>query len=199
MELEEMKILWTTVSENIDNQSLLTDNQIIDMTKEKYHKRIQKISTYETLGAVACFGMALGIVLNMDKLDTWYLVFAGIISLIILVLVPLLTLTALWRMERIDIQANQMKETLIEFSKRRNHFLFMQRLGIYLSFLLMLTALPVAGKIMSNKDILMDSSVWQWYIPAGVVFLFLFARWGYKCYANITSSAENILKEWDTQ
>ena len=199
MELTEMKEIWEGLSQQVDNQQLLTDTQILDMTKEKYQKRLQTISTYETLGAVACFALAGGILLHIGKLDNWYLLLSGIISIAILIGIPLLTLSSLWKMEQVHIQGNDLKQTLIDFTRRKNHFLLMQRLSIYFSFFLLITCLPVAGKILSDKDILLDSTVWQWYIPMGTLFLFLFARWGYRCYENITHSAEGILKEWEEQ
>jgi len=81
------------------------------------------------------------------------------------------------------------------FEKAKNKLLLLQRVGIYLSFLLMFIILPVASKLLKNKDLFLEAGVWFVYLPIMGTFLFFFARWGYGCYKNITSSAENILNE----
>ena len=97
-----------------------------------------------------------------------------------------------------NIVQNSFKETIVSYTKAKNQLLLMQRVGIYLSFILMFTSLPVFSKIMNNKDLFLQGKIWLTYIPVMVIFLLLFTRWGYKCYKNITNSAENILKELET-
>ncbi len=122
----------------------------------------------------------------------------GIFTIALLLILPVITLRLLGKIQRMNIVKNSFKETIVSYTKTKNQLLLMQRVGIYLSFVLMFTCLPVFSKIMNNKDLFLQGKIWLTYIPVMVIFLFLFTRWGYKCYKNITNSAENILKELET-
>lgn len=196
MELEEMQALWDEMSEKVDKQKVLTDKVIIKMTQERYRNKISKISKYESIGAIICFMAAIGILINLSKLDTWYLLVSGLFTTAYLILIPVLVLRSIFRLKSVDILTNNLKQTIIDFTKRRKHFLFMQQVGIYLNFLLMFVSLPVIVKLMDGKDLFAsETDVWYWYIPIMAVFLILFSRWGYGHYNRMSESAGNILKE----
>lgn len=195
MNVEELQAIWDEMSSELEKQKRLTHEIIIKMTKERYKGQLQKIAKYEGIGAVICFGAALFIILNFYKLDTWYLMLCGVFTLMFLLVLPVLVLRSIQNMKRIDIAKGNYTSNLKAFHKARNQFLFVQRIGIALGFVLILTMLPVAGKILKNKDIFMNSEVLLWYMPIMIIFLLFFSRWGYKAYKNITQSAENILKE----
>jgi hypothetical protein len=122
----------------------------------------------------------------------------GVFTIALLLILPVITLRLLGKIQRMNIVKNSFKETIVSYTKTKNQLLLMQRVGIYLSFVLMFTCLPVFSKIMNNKDLFLQGKIWLTYIPVMVIFLLLFTRWGYKCYKNITNSAENILKELET-
>ena len=199
MELQEMQSLWKEMSEKVERQKVLTDKLIIDMTQERYTNRFKKVLTYESLGAAICFAAAIFLVFNLGKLDTWYLLASGIISLILFLLMPVLVLRSIGNIKNLDIAKNTYKETLIGFYKFKNQLLFTQRLSIYLSVILALVALPVTLKIINNKNVFaMEHTIKLWvFIPITFVFLFLYSRWAYRNYKSIANSAEKILVELD--
>jgi hypothetical protein len=195
MELQELQTLWSEMSQELEQQKKLTNELIMKMTQERYSNKFQKISMYETIGAVICFISALFILLKFTVLDTWYLQLCGAFTVLFLILLPILTLGSLNRIKRINLAENSFKDTIVQFTKAKKQLLLLQRIGIYLSFLLMFTILPVASKIGKGKDLFLETNIWYVYLPVMAIFLFFFARWGYGCYKNITSSAENILGE----
>ena len=195
MELKELETLWSEMSQELETQKKLTNELIMNMTQAKYSNKFQKISTYETIGGVICILAAIFVLSKFSLLDTWYLQLCGLFTVIFLIVLPVLTLNSLRRIQRLNIADKNIKETLVSFSKAKKQLLFLQRLGIYLSFILMFAILPVAGKIMNGKDLFVESSLLYIYLPIMAIFIFFFARWGYGCYKSITNSAENILKE----
>lgn len=195
MELEEMKSLWQGMSKELKQQQKLTDKIIIDMTKVKYQNKIQAISTPESIGAVICLLMAVILLVNLEKLDTWYLMTSGLFSVVFLIFLPVFSLRSISKLKNINIQQNDYKQTLLEFSKRKNHFLKVQKIGVLFSFIFLIVCLPVTIKIIDNKDIFLGSKIWYWYLPIGILFLFFFSRWGYNYYSNITRTAEKVLEE----
>ncbi|NAS13229.1 hypothetical protein [Poritiphilus flavus] len=199
MELEELKNLWTELSDELEKQKNLTDKIIMNMTQQRYTNKFEKITRYESVGAVICFLVAIGILWKFEELDTWYLKLCGGITLAFLLIMPVLVLRAIHQIKKLNILELNYRDTIVAFEKARNHLLMIQQFGIYLSFVLFFTTIPVASKLLSNKDFFIMEKEFSLYVLIGVVmvFLYFFARWGYRSYKKITNSAENILNELD--
>jgi hypothetical protein len=197
MELEDIQSTWTKMSEQLEHQKKLTDKIILRMTQQRYRAKFSKITIFETIGAAICYVMALYILLHFGKLDTWYLLLSGIFTVSFLLVLPFVVLRSLMNIQGIDVANSNYRETLVNFTKAKNRLLGLQRLGIYLNFLLLFAIFPVFGKIMGNKDIFKTDSTWLWYVIGLGVFLVFFSKWSYGCYKNITKSAEHILQEME--
>ncbi len=194
MELDEMKILWEEMNQKIEKQKTLTNTIIMEMTKTRYKNKFNKITAFETAGTVICFGMVLAIIFNFEKLDTWYLAGSGIFAIAFLIGLPFAVLSQLYQIRNLNIGMGDFKEVLNQYAKHQHVLLLIQRIGIYMNVVFMFVSLLLAGKIMNNKDLMLEGPVWFWMIPAGIV-LYLFSRWSYRHYERITKSAEDILKE----
>lgn len=199
MEFEEMKSLWTDMSQEVDRQKILTDKLITDMTQERYTNKFSKIFLYESLGAVICFAAALFLIINIQKLDTWYLLTCGIICLSLLLILPVISLRSLNTAKGLNISGKNFKDTLVDFYRSKKKILFTQRLSFYLSIIFAIAVLPVFSKILNGKDLFApenNQNLWI-FISILLLFLFVFSAWVYKSYKKVTSSAESILKELD--
>jgi len=198
MKLEEIQTVWSEMSDQLENQKKLTNKLIMEMAQEKYRTKIDKIFNYEFIGAIICFIAAIFLIINFQKLDTWYLMACGIFVISYLFIIPMLVLNSIKKMRHINLLKNNYKQTLMIYVKSRNHFLFMQRLGITLNFLLLLVSLPVIVKFSDNIDVFQTQSTnWYWYLLVMVLLLVFASRWGYKGYKNMTASAEKLLRELD--
>lgn len=197
MELEQIQATWSQLSDELEQQKKLTKQIILQMTQERYSNKFKTISIFETIGAVICFMAGIYILVNIPKLDTWYLLACGIFTLSFLVVMPILVLRALYRIKSIDILKNNYKETLIKYEKSKKYLLILQQFGIYASFILMFTTAAVFSKIWSNEDFFMiEKDGWVYgAILVAILFVFFFARWGYRCYKSVTTSAEEIINE----
>ena len=197
MELEEMKTLWQEMSQQVEQQKKLTDTLIMDMTQQKYTQKFSKITTYESIGAAICFIMAILILVNFNKLNTWYLAACGIFTLSYLLTLPILVLRSLKTIRSINISSASYKESIVGFAKAKKQLLLIQKLGMYVNFILFLAIIPVSSKLLGDKDIFITGgSLWKYgFIVIVAIAMIFVSRWGYGCYKNITNSAENILKE----
>jgi len=197
MELEEMKTLWEEMSERVEKLELVNEQNIMEMTQQKYSKKFNKLLAYERSGAVICIGMGIVLLLNIGKLDTWYLMACGIFSILTLFILPFMSLGLLNRITNLNLSRDSYKETLVRFEKSKNRLLLLQRGGVILSIILALVVLPVMDKIFNGNDFFTKEISLSFWIFIGVtmVALFFFARWGYGCYKSVTRSAENVLKE----
>ena len=194
MELEEMKKLWGEMSIEMEKQKKLTDSLIIQMIQGNYKNKINKILIPEAMGTLVSFAAMLFILINFQKLNTWYLLFCGMVSVTMIALLPFLSIRAIRKIRSINISANNYKESLMEYSKGKIHFVFSQKLSFYLGSILMLTILPVMGQLIGGVDFFTATKLWYWY-AIGFPFYYWFATWVFKYYNKTASDAENILKE----
>ena len=194
MEFEEMKSLWGEMSGKMEQQKKLTDSLIIKMTKSDYKNKIMKVFIPEMIGALICFAGVLYVLFNIQKLDKWYLMVCGIVSVLILVLLPILSFNSIHKIRSVNIIDNNYKQSLLEYSKGKQQFLFVQKLSFYLGAVLLLTILPVMGQLIGGRDLFIETHLWLWY-AVGYPFFYGFSKWVFRKYAKATTEAEGILRE----
>ena len=197
MELEEMKLQWAQMSVELAKQKKITDSLILKMIKSNYRNQISKLIIPEAIGSFICLAEGLYLVLNLQKLPTWYLLACGIISSIILFFLPLLSMKAVRNMQRVTISLNNYKQSLLEYSKGKMQFVYAQKVSFYLGAVLLVTGLPAMGMIVAGKDLFTATSLWLFY-AIGFPFFYFFAKSVFKSYIKKTADAECILKELES-
>jgi len=195
MELEEMKKIWTEMSQQIDQQKKLTDKLIIDMTQKKFTSTVSRIRTPETIATFFCFGFALLVLMNFNKYESGFLMFCAIFCIAYFILMPILSLITIRNVNNVDITNSNYRQIMVDYAKGKQKLLSVQKLSFYLGFVLMITSLPVMLVIIGGKVTRVEPNVWLWYLPVGTLFFFVFARWVYRHYVRVTIQAENLLKE----
>ncbi len=196
MEIKELKEIWNDMNEPILQQQKLNSNIIMEMTKQRYHQRIQSISDKEKIGAVLCFIIVGFLVYILKDQDTWYLMTCTITCIIFYLILPILSLKTLTDLNRLNFNEFDVKSMLIEFRKRKQRFLRVQQLGILLGLFILFIFLPPVIKSVDNKDIFIERDIWIWYVPISIIALSIFARWGYLYYKRMVESAQDILEEF---
>ncbi|WP_291963489.1 hypothetical protein [Maribacter sp.] len=197
MELEELQSAWTQMSNEINHQKKLTNQIILDMTKQKYQNKFTTITKYETLGAIICFAIALVILINFQELDTWYLQVCGILTLSFLIVLPAMVLSTLKRIKNIDILNGSYKENLKLYVKTKNRLLRLQQIGIAVGLIGLVFIVPVTSKIISNKNVFLTSLKTEQYIifTITMVIMVFFCKWAYNGYLKVTRSAQELLQD----
>jgi len=139
----------------------------------------------------------LYIIFNFGKLNTWYLQACGIFTLGVLFILPVLVLNSLKKIRNLNITNTSYKEILLNYYNAKQNLLKLQRVGIFLSFVLMFASSAVFAKIFGDKDFFMIEMTPKRYLVFGfaIAFVFICTRWGFKVYTKITNSAENVLNE----
>jgi hypothetical protein len=195
MELEEMKSLWEDMSQKVDQQKILTDELILDLTKERFENRMRSISVPETLSAFICFAAVIYLISNFNLLDVWYLQLTGVLTMIACIVLPILSLKSIKRMKAIDISKSTYKESLFNYAKDKARFMKLQKTSFYTSFIVLILAVISFGKIMKGIDVFTMTEKLNWLVPSGIGILYIFSQWVLKKYKTATDSAHNILKE----
>lgn len=197
MEIEELQSAWVQMSQELDHQKKLTNEIILDMTKQKYQNKFNILTNYETVGAFVCFIVAFFVLLNFGKLDTWYLKICGILTLSFLIVLPVLVLSTLKKIKNIDITKGSYKENLKVYLRTKNRLLKLQQVGMAIGFAGLLFILPVTSKIISNKNVFLTNLKVEQYVIFAItlVALAFFCKWAYKGYLKITQSAQDLIKD----
>ena len=195
MELEEMEKAWAEMSGKLENQEKLTDKLIMDMTAQKYRGRLRKITIPETIGSILCLIGSGWIFFNFNSYDTLYLQASAILSAVILIVLPALSMRALYGMRALRIGEDNYRQILTGHTKNRRRFILSQKMGMYLGFILLIVMMPVALKLMGGKVTQMTTRTWLWYIPTAFAFFFVFTRYVYRCYHRTTVQLDDLVKD----
>ncbi|WP_340202095.1 hypothetical protein [Ascidiimonas sp. W6] len=200
MDLDEMKEVWAELSQQAEQQKKLNTQMIEKMTELQYKNRINKIIIPELIGGVVCAAIVIFIVVNFQKLEHWYLIMAAIVSIAILTVLPILSFRSLKNLYNISPVVNNYKEVLIKYNKGKRQVKFVQKLSIYLSFILMFALMPVSLKLFSNKDLSqLHYEKLLWAAPLGILFVVLMTRWVFKYYKNVIKGTDTLLAELEKE
>lgn len=194
MELEEMKTLWDEMSGAIEKQQKLTDSLILKMTRTSFRNKVNTIFIPEIIGSAVCMAAVLLILFNFQALNNWYLLFCGLASVTILILIPALSLQSIFAIRSINISGNNLEQLILQYSKTKKHFIAIQKTSFYLGALLFLVSIPVMGKVIGNKDFFKEADLW-YIFAVGFFAFYFFARWIFKKYTKAVEDAENIIRE----
>lgn len=197
MELEELQSAWTQLSNELRHQKKLTDEIIFNMTKENYRNKFRTLLNFESFGALICFAYAIFIILNLTKLDTWYLVVCGILALLFSIVLPVLGLKFIFDIKNLDILNGKFRQNILNYTRAKNNLLRLQKIGIASGFVVFFLMIVLNSKILSGKDIfLLGFKTSNWIgLLIGLTFMAFFCRWGYRKYKKITTAAEAVLRE----
>ena len=173
-----MQTLWSTMSDQIEQKQVLSKTEIMEMVQERYQQKLNQIAYPEIAGSLICFGMAIFIFMNLDKLNDALSLFSTLLSLIILIALPIASLLAIKRLRVMDVSQHSYQQTLLTYTKAKQHLCQVQKYGLYLSFLLMFSILPFFTKVMGKE--LEVTSVLKglfFVVPFLIVFIFVVARY----------------------
>ena len=194
MELDDLKSTWQNES-NDATQNYLTTSIIDKMTKEKYHSKIKKISFPEIIGSIVCIIAAGIMVLNFKKLDTVVLRAVGVASIIILLVISGLSVLSLQRLNMKKDLTKPYAETLKTFITQKLAFYKLQKINIFLCYLLMVTIIILLPKLFGNKDITEYKYFWLSTFTTGYIILFFLSKFVSKYYEKTLQQSEELLAE----
>ena len=151
------------------------------MVQTNYRNKMNSILVPEAIGALVCLLGVVFILTGLKKLDNWYLLGCGIVSALVLVILPIVSLTTIRKM--------RMAENKIPLPS-------LYKLSLCLGAILMLTVLPVMGKLIGGADLFKMASLWYWY-AIGFPFFYFYTRRVFKCYGRTAGTASPALDPTD--
>lgn len=160
MELDEMKNLWTDMTQKLDNQKILNDQLIIEMTQLKYNDKTNVLKNKEFFGLTVAYTMIGIIIYFFESLNTWYLQTAGIVMIIILGILPVYSVDWVNRLKKLDLAKSTYKEILEQFYKAQKRVKHIEIIGLVISPILFVASSVVFLKIMGNEDVFTLKPSW---------------------------------------
>lgn len=194
MELEELKKLWEGTSDKLQKQEQLTKNLLEEVTALKYHSKLHKIKTSEIMGAGICFLGAVYVILNFSKIEPLAEQIFAILAIVLLLSLPVISLTSLKGMQQMPVSTKTYLETLMHFRKSRIRFIRFQRLTVSLGLFLIIIAIPVLAAI-KGIDLSETEHFWTLTFPIGIIAFLGFALWVLRSYTKNLKAAEQLLSE----
>lgn len=196
MELDELKSTWKAMSNRVEQLEIITKNNIIEMTKQRYKSTFNHLLRYEVVGAVICFLMAVYILSSFNKLVSPFYVVCAIVICLFLVILPFITLSNISNIKAVFLETDSYKSMVTKFEKAKPVLLKTQQLVIPVGAIVFFISMPLFSKIMGDGAFMEKlDTLGMLFISLVFVLLMVFLYWGYKKYKQLANTAGNILKE----
>jgi len=195
MELEDLKNEWESATNQTNKQNILTSKIINQMTQKKYQSKIKKIKYPELIGAIVCILGLSFIAFNFNKLDTTFLQAIGVLTILLLIIMPILSFLSLTQFSSAESLDKPHIEVINQFANQKLRFLKYQKANAFLNYLLLVTIVILLPKFFYGKDITFSKSFWIFAFSFGYLFLLFFSKWVKKFYDNSLRQAEELLRE----
>ncbi len=171
MELDDLKNDWESVTNQTNNQNILTSKIIDQMTQKKYYSKIRKIKYPELTGGIVSMLGLVFIGFNFNKLDTVFLQLIGVITILLLMILPVISFLSLAQFNLMDDLNRPYAETIKQFAVQKLRFLKFQRVNAFFSYLLLVTIIILLPKFFYGKDITFSKYFWTFAFSFGYIFL----------------------------
>lgn len=197
MDLDEMKAVWSDLSDQLDKQKKLNQDIILKMTQEKSSSRLGRIIRMETIGIIASIAMLIYLVWNFNRLEDWLSIVGGIGLLCIIILGIVYGTTIIRKAKSINVMTSSYSEVIENFDQFRALLRKYKKLSVRISIVSPVLVIPVSYTLLSNKNILddLESAGLSLILSAIFVPLILYAI--IRFYSRNVSQVKKALKDID--
>lgn len=197
MELEEMKSLWEDLSVKVEQQEKIQKEILMEMTQKKYRQKLGQVAFSEILGSVICFACAGYFIYKFPQLQNPVNQVLMILNILIVTIIPVFSLKSIWSLNQLDLGESAPVRVLEKFQRDKKRFWKVQKYGLYLSGIFLITILPPLMELAGDPSMVERSWYWLGYVPIGFMFLFFFTRFVMKKYQASLKDSEEVLKNLD--
>ena len=195
MELDDLKNTWNKTNMQVQKQETITPEMVEKMQGQKYRSKMKNIHFPEILGSIVCLAAAAFIVLKFDILDTVLLQGAGVLSILLLLLLPVISAISTWQLNKAPNVNSPYAQTLKAFANQKVRFVKLQKLNVTLSYLLLICIIVLMSKLMGGTDLSDNKYFWIFSFTIGYIFLLFYSKWVEKYYRKTLQQAEELLRE----
>ncbi len=195
MELDELKNIWDEAGNLTEMKTLLNHKTIEKMIQQGFRSRLNKVIFHEALGTFFAFVAVIYMIVNFNKLTTPFFQAMGILTILILVVLPIISLVLLWQINSVGDLTRSYAETLKTFATQKLRFIRFQQASLLAAYILLVFVILLMPKFTGGHSLNDNKFFWAGTIAVGYIFLSFFSRWVIKFYSKSLSQAEELLKE----
>ncbi|RYY46233.1 MAG: hypothetical protein EOO06_14910 [Chitinophagaceae bacterium] len=193
MELDELKQAWNESNYRSANSDVVSHKLELDKKSKSYQSNLKKIIIPELIGSIMCIAAAIWIGLQFMEMDKLPLRAAAILSVILLLALPALSLSSTVRLNSLaDLQASY-KVNITRFAQKKIWFVKLQKINITLSYLLLVSIIVLLSGLTGKGELYYNKYFWICSFTVGYIFLLFYSRWVEKYYRNNLQQAEELL------
>ena len=195
MELDDLKNTWKETRNPLTDQQTVNRETLEKISNQNFRSRVNKITIPEIVGSIVCLAAAVYIGSSFDKLDTAFLQGAGVLSILLLLLLPVISYLSTRRL-KVSGRIDQPYAAVVkDFAVQKIRFIKLQKLNVTLSYLLLVAFIVLLSKLFSGKDISVIKNYWLFSFSIGFIFLLFYSKWVNKYYRKTLRQAEELLRE----
>jgi len=195
MELDDLKNTWKETRNPLTDQQTVNRETLEKISNQNFRSRVNKITIPEIVGSIVCLAAAVYIGSSFDKLDSAFLQGAGVLSILLLLLLPVISYLSTRRL-KVSGRIDQPYAAVVkDFAVQKIRFIKLQKLNVTLSYLLLVAVIVLLSKLFSGKDISVIKNYWLFSFSIGFIFLLFYSKWVNKYYRKTLRQAEELLRE----
>jgi len=195
MELDDFKNTWNEMNSQVKAEPNINLKMFDKMGKTKFQSSLKKIILPEILASIICIGCALYIGFNFDKLNTISFQIVGVVSILLFVILPGISLMSIQRLYKSGDIDKPYVDTLKEFAVQKINFCKLQKLNFTLSHLLLVTVILLLTKLFGRNEITDSKYFFIATFGFGYIVLVFFSKWVLKKYNKTIRQTEDLLNE----
>ncbi|MFD2523128.1 hypothetical protein [Emticicia soli] len=195
MELDELKNIWDTAHDATNTQQILNTKMIEKMTQTRFKSRLQKVVFHELIGALMCIAAVAYMAFNFDKLTTPFFQGLGIVTALLLMVLPIVSLMLIWQINSLGNVSQPIAETIKQFATQKLRFIRFQQLSVVAAYILIVFVFLLMPKFTGGRSLNDNKYFWAFAVAFGYIFLYFFSRMVIKYYGNALQQAEELLRE----
>jgi len=195
MELDDLKNVWDTMSNQIQENQNLNPKLFDNMSNKKFHSSLKRILLPELLGSMFCFGFVIFILFNFQRLDAVSFKIAGVTSILLFIILPAISLFSIRQLYKSTDITKSYADTLKDFAHQKIKFCKLQKLNFTLSYLLLVTVILISTRLFGRNEATDNGYFFIISFSLGYIALFFFSKWVFKKYNIIIQQTEDLLNE----
>jgi hypothetical protein len=195
MELDDFKKTWNETKIQVQKEQEINPIKLKIISNQKYQLKMKRIIIPELVGSIVCLAAAVFIGFNFRNLDTALLQGAGVISILLLLLLPVISALST---SQISTPVNVNKpyaEILKAFAIKKIRFVKLQKMNVTLCYLLLVNIIVLLSKLLGETDLSYNKYFWLFAFTIGFIFLLFYSRWVEKYYHRTLRQSEELLRE----
>ena len=195
MEMDDLKSEWKKLETSYHDQDIFESEQVRKTIRQKYRSKMRRVLFPEIVGMLIALYFAALFFFHFSMLDTQFLQVEGIITIVLLLIVPGSRIYLLSRLYQSSNMAVPFQEAYAHFLRYKIKFQKMQMVNSALMFLLIISVIVLCTRIYNEYDVTSNKYFWAVTFSLSMLFVLFFEYKIKKGYLRLIRQAEDLLRE----